>query len=301
MTRTLTLVLATLTVMVAMVPAASAGSCDNPVSHSSASINSIKPQVELGFNLLYRSKFAEARRQFSAWQEMHPCDPLGYVSKAAGYLFEEFHDRKVLTSEYFLDDKRLFGGIEGEPDEGRTTNFAAAIRDGKKIALKQLSENPRDANALFSLAIATGLEADFEIILGKRPMRSLSLIKESEGYARRLLELQPHNADAWLSLGATNYIIGSLPAYKRLFLWFGRTHGNKRLGMEQLQTAVDKGHYLKPLAAIFLALAAIREKQDDLARRLLRDLVAQFPENRLYQRELDRLGDPPANPIIKEP
>jgi hypothetical protein len=54
--------------------------------------------------------------------------------------------------------------------------------------------------------------------------------------------------------------IGCLPAYKRFFLWFGEVHGDKRLGMEQLQITAEKRRYLKPFAKIFLAHAAIREK-----------------------------------------
>ena len=122
-------------------------------------------------------------------------------------------------------------------------------------------------------------------------MESLSWIKEAEVYAKRLLARRPDDADALFSLGAANYILGGLPRYKRVFLWFDRFHGDKRLGMQQLQITAEKGHYLKPLAEIFLALAAIREKQDDLARSQLRDLALHFPENPLYRAELARLDN----------
>ena len=48
--------------------------------------------------------------------------------------------------------------------------------------------------------------------------------------------------------------------------------------MEQLKITAEKGHYLKPFAQIFLALAAMREKQEDLARIQLLDLAAHFPD-----------------------
>jgi len=247
-----------------------------------------KPQIESGFNALYALKFADARSQFADWQQKNPNDPLGYEAMAAGYLFEELYYQHVLTSEFFLSDKRLLGGIQGKPDEGRKRNFEAADQKGRSLALEQLRHDSRDANALFALSIAAGMKADFASILERRQMESLFLIKEAEGYAKRLLELQPDEADAWLSLGAANYIIGCLPAYKRLFLWFGRIHGDKNLGMEQLRITAEKGHYLKPFAEILLALAALREKQEDVARIQLLDLAAHFPENPLFQRELSR-------------
>jgi hypothetical protein len=248
-----------------------------------------KFQIESGFNLLYQLKFGEARKQFADWQWTNPKDPLGYIAMAASYLFEEFYDQHVLTSEFFLNDESLLGGIRGKPNEGRKVNFEAANQKGKNLALKLLSLDSRDDNALFALTIATGMQADFAAILEKRQIESLSLIKEAEGYAKRLLVLQPDEADALLSLGATNYIIGSLPAYKRFFLWFGQVRGDKHLGLEQLRIAAEKGHYLKPFAQIFLALAAMREKQEDVARSQLRDLAVQFPENPLFKAELARL------------
>jgi hypothetical protein len=249
-----------------------------------------KPQIERGFNLLYELKFGEARRQFLEWQERHPKDPLGYVAESASYLFEEFYCQHVLTSDFFLNNERLLGGIRGTPDESRRAGFQAANQKGRELALKRLSEDQHDPNALFSLAISTGMQADFASILERRQFESLSLIKEAEGYAQRLLALQPNDADAWLSLGVANYIVGCLPAYKRFFLWFGRIHGDKNLGMKQLQVTAEKGHYLKPFAQIFLALAAMRENREDVARAQLLDLVAHFPENPLFREELANLG-----------
>ncbi len=246
--------------------------------------------IDKGFDLLYRLKFAEARGQFSGWQAMHPDDPLGYVSIAAGYLFEELYRQGVLTPKFFLDDKRLLGGIQEKPDEGRRSNFEEADEKGRDLALARLRADPGDADALFALTMATGMQADFKAILEKRHMESLLLIKKAEDYAERLLALRPDAADAWFSLGAGNYIIGSLPIYTRLLLWLGQIHGDKRLGMKQLGITATKGHYLKPFAEIFLALAALREKQKDVARTLLSDLVAQFPDNPLFASELVHLN-----------
>jgi tetratricopeptide (TPR) repeat protein len=256
---------------------------------SSAAYAQEKAQIESGFNLLYELRFEEARSRFLQWLQTHPEDPLGYEAIAAGYLFEEFYDQHVLTSEFFLNDKRLLGGIAGKPDERHKTGFEAANQKGRELAKEQLKRDPGDANALFALTIATGMQADYMAILEKRQMESLSLIKLAENHAEQLLALQPDEADAWLSIGAANYIIGSLPAYQRFFLWFRRIHGDKEMGMEQLKIAAERGHYLKPFAKIFLALAAMRENQIEVARSQLRDLVSHFPENSLFRAELARI------------
>lgn len=66
------------------------------------------PELDMGFHLLYELKPEAARAQFAAWRVSHPEDPLGSAAEAASYLFEECYRQGVLTSEYFLDNKRFW-------------------------------------------------------------------------------------------------------------------------------------------------------------------------------------------------
>ncbi len=247
-------------------------------------------EIETGFHLLYEAKFPEARAQFSAWEKAHPDDPLGSTAEAAGYLFEEFYARGILTSEFFLDDKLLLGGATGKTNEARRAAFLAANKRALDLARRRLKSNPQDTEALFALTLSTGMQADFAGLIEKRQLETLHFVREAEGYAKDLLALSPDSADAYLTLGAANYIIGCLPAHKRFFLWFGGVHGDRLAGMWQLEIAVTHGHYLRPFAKILLALVALREKQDAIARALLEELVGEFPQNPLFAKELDKLS-----------
>src|SRR4029077_9394871 len=74
------------------------------------------PGLDAGFRLLYEVKFEQAREAFAQWQRERPAEPLGPALEAASDLFEEFYRKGVLTSEFFLDDNRLLGGIKDKPD-----------------------------------------------------------------------------------------------------------------------------------------------------------------------------------------
>ena len=88
-------------------------------------------------------------------------------------------------------------------------------------------------------------------------------------------------------------MIGSLSASARFVLWFGGIHGDKKLGMSEVQKTADSGHYLKPFAKILLALSARREKQNDLAQKNLKELTEEFPGNAVYSSEYAKaLGRP---------
>ena len=247
------------------------------------------PELDAGFHLLYELKPEEARIQFEALQKSHPEDPLGSAAEAAAYLFEECYRQGVLTSEFFLDDKRFLGKIPLKPDPELRAAFFAADKRSQDLAQLQLKSNPDDANALFAMTLSVGMQADYASLIDKQQLDSLKKIREADVYAKKLLVIAPDAADAYLGLGTANYVIGSLPGFKKFFLGFAGIHGDKKAGIQQLEIAADHGRYLRPFAKILLAMAALREKKSEVARAQLTELVAEFPENPLFASELAKL------------
>ncbi len=248
--------------------------------------------IELGFHELYELRFADARAHFASWESAQPADPLGPVAEAASYLFEEFYAQGVLTSEFFLNDDKLFGPKPLKPDATRKAGFEGAIGRTQALARTRLRARSSDTDALFALALSIGMEGDYASIIERRQFEALRKIKDSEVIATKLLAIDPNQVDANLTIGGTQYIIGCLPAYKRFLLWFGGIEGDRAAGMERLRTAAERGHYLRPYAKLMLALAAMRENQKDLALAELKELVAEFPGNPLFARELAKLDRP---------
>jgi hypothetical protein len=248
-------------------------------------------ETEEGFRLLYELRFEQARSRFLSWQAAHPEDALGYAWLAASYLFEELYKQDVLTSEFFLDDERLLGGIQGQPNEQRGSAFRTAAMKAEELAQRRLRIAPGNSEALLALAVTKGMRADYAGLIERRQLESLRLTREAGRYAETLLTVSPDAADAYVTLGAANYIIGSLPAHKRFLLWFGGIHGDRLGGVMQLQMAAMDGHYLRPFAKVLLALIARRENQPELARKLLEELSAEFPSNPLFHRELALLKE----------
>lgn len=241
--------------------------------------------LDLGFRLLYDLRFAEARNLFGEWQRERPPDPMGYTAEAASYLFEEFAQQGVLSSEFFLDDTRLLGGIAGKGDEGRRSAFLAASRRAREVATHALASKRGDANALLSLTMTTGMLANYASLIDKRQLESLRLIRETEGYGTRLLAVAPNAADGYVALGAARYLVGCLPRYKRALLWVGGITGDREKGMNQLALAASRGRYLRPYAKALLFLASLREGQTARARTLIEELTAEFPASPLFARE----------------
>jgi predicted Zn-dependent protease len=65
----------------------------------------------------------------------------------------------VLSSQFFLDDKRLLGGADGKSNGTSRTAFLTACEAAERLAKERLATNPRDADlrpfAKILLALAT--------------------------------------------------------------------------------------------------------------------------------------------------
>jgi hypothetical protein len=249
------------------------------------------PELGSGFQLLYQLKFEQARELFTNWERQHAAQPIGPALEAASALYEEFYRKGVLTSEFFRDDNRLLGGIKDQPDAGLERQFASAAQRAEKLARDRLQNRPNDTDALFALTIISGMRADDFFLIQKRQLDSLRYLREADRNARVLLKTAPDIDDAYVALGAANYIIGCLPGYKRAALWFGGVHGDKTLGIQQLARAAasEHAHYLRPFARLMLALASLREKDPDVARQQLQTLTMDFPENPVFAAELAKI------------
>jgi len=256
------------------------------------------PELMSGFHQLYEQKFKQARETFTDWQSQNPQEPFGEIALGASYLFEEMYRQGVLTSDFFLNERRFLHGIEGKPDPVRMNNFRDALTRARTLARQRQKTNPKDPEALFALTLAAGMESDSDAILEKKQLDGLKRMKEANEHAKQLLAQRPDAADAHVAPGIANYIIGSLNPGYRFALWFGGIHGDKKLGMEQVAKTAENGRYLRPFAKIMLALAARREKQNALAQKLLHELTEEFPSNDTYAAEYAKAMGLPVPAII---
>jgi hypothetical protein len=246
-------------------------------------------QLDHGFSGLYNLDFAGAQRDFTAWQQLHPDDPVGPVSEAAGFLFSEFNRLGVLEAQFYENDAAFEDRPKLKPDPALRQNFTAAIRRAEALSHARLAKDPRDRDALFAKTLSSGLQADYAALIEKRNLASLHYTKEASASAQELLAVCHDCYDALLATGFSKYIIGSMAAPVRWILRLGGLPSDKQGGIADLQTTAAHGHYLAPFARILLSIAYVREKDRTRALQLLTGLRREFPANTLFSREIAHL------------
>src|SRR5215469_9219089 len=245
--------------------------------------------LDRGFTGLYNLDFGDAQQDFAAWQKMHPEDPMGPVSEAAGFLFSEFNRLGVLEAQFYENDEAFYKRPKLTPDPALRDRFREAISRSESLARAKLAKDPKDRNALFAMTLSSGLQADYAALIEKRNLASLHFTKQASVSAQELLAVCHDCYDALLATGFSKYIIGSMTAPVRWVLRMGGLPADKEGGIADLQTTAEHGHYLAPFARILLAIAYVREKNKPRAIALLSGLEQEFPGNTLFPREIAHL------------
>ncbi len=246
--------------------------------------------LDHGYRHMYNLDFAAAHGAFGEWEKTHPDDPMGPVSDAAAYLFAEFDRLRVLQSEFLTDDEEFVRrGRSLQPDAQARRNFEEALAHAERLAAAALARSPGDENSRLAVLLETGLHADYLSLIEKRNLAALAEIKRSHRLAQELLALHPRCYDAYLAMGVENYLLSLKPLPVRWLLRLGGAQTDRQAGIRQLRITADKGRYLLPYARLLLAIASLRDRDYEEARRMLGWLAKEFPNNGLYRRELLKL------------
>ena len=235
---------------------------------------------------MYNFQFEEAHGTFKQWERLHASDPMGPVSDAAAFLFEELARLHVLQSEFFVHDQHWITDQKLEPDLGLKRRFENALE-----ASRELSERkPDDEDSQFASVLRIGLHSDYLALIARRYAASLKEMKAGRVMAEKLLAKDPNFCDAWIAVGVENYMLSIKPAPVRWVLRLTGAQTDRGVGIEKLKMAAEKGHYLAPFARLMLAVVALRDGDPNRARELLSGLAQEYPHNPLYRQELARLN-----------
>lgn len=144
---------------------------------------------------------------------------------------------------------------------------------------------PRNAQAWYELGSSLGLEASYTASVEGRLMAGFRAAKGAFDAHERVLEIDPTRRDAGLVVGTYRYLVASLSLPIRWMAYLAGFGGGRERGLRMVEEAAAYPGDSRTEARFALLLMYNRERRYDDALRVIRELRAEFPRNRLLELE----------------
>src|SRR5881396_920470 len=208
---------------------------------------------------VYMLRLADARADARELQQRYPDHPAGFLITAESYWWEAQEDprnQKIESAYYHAQHLAL-------------EKAEAAVNEEKYPKVETLAY----------LASAHGSYARFQVTQKGAYFSALRAGLRAHKYAEQVYELDRAYYDIYVGLGAFNFFTGSLPAVIKPFAFLIGARGNRDLGLEQLQTAMEKARYSRTEARIVYYTAMLEDKQYAAGLPILEKLLADYQDN----------------------
>lgn len=246
-----------------------------------------------GFDSLYNIDYAMAGAKFEEMIILNPEHPAGHFYLATTQWLLILNSMRRLQIGLYTDDS-FFAGSGDTVDPQLDRKFRDAITKAVNVAQARVRKNPNDIEGLYFLGAAYGMLAGYEATVTRRFKKALDNGSRGVDYHLKVIKIDPNYADAYLSIGLYNYVVGTLPWVIRWGLKLVKVSGNLQRGLAEIRKAMDYGKYASDDARTVLIAIYQREEDYGEALRLLEELALKYPRNYLYRLEhasiLGRMG-----------
>lgn len=243
------------------------------------------PTTNPGFVSFYNDDFDAAIAYFEQQTKAHPDDPAQFDHLAQSILYREMLRNGALESQLVSGNNPYLRRPKMEISDQERQRFNDSIRSAFRLSTARLAKNPRDLMALYTLAVAHGLRANYLFLVEKAWIEALREETAARRLNEQILKIDPNLVDARLILGLDQYIVSCLPFYMRMLGSVGGFHGDKEGGIRQLELVSKQGVMNRCDAEVILAVIYRREHRPREALPLLKDLAQRFPRNYLFRFE----------------
>jgi len=166
------------------------------------------------------------------------------------------------------------------PPADLDAGFKAYTSKAISLAEARVRANRRDADALYDLGAALGLQASYVATIEGRVGSAFSAARRAYNLHEDVLERDPGRLDAGLIVGTYRYVVSALSLPARWAAYVVGFGGGKERGIQLIEGA--RRHRETQIDSSFaLVLIYNRERRYADALRILTDLQKRFPRNRL--------------------
>jgi len=245
-------------------------------------------RIQQGVRDIYNMEYSRAAEIFQRMIQNAPDDPAGYAYLAMTCWIEELSAKQELSIERFASSDFFEENPKYRPkvDPAVEERFRKLNRQAIDKAWAQIKKDPNDRAALFLHGLAYQNLASFEASLKRNWWPAFRAGDRTYSDHKKLLRMDPDFQDARLSVGAYDYVSGSLPWHIKLVAMLLGKWGDKERGRRELETVAEKGVLAADDARILLILIYTREKNYPKALQYLSELHRKYPHNYLVHLDM---------------
>lgn len=222
-------------------------------------------EIRRGMEYVYKLDFTTSDSIFELLIKQNPEHPQGYYFKASSCFYQ-------IISGYLTD----------------TGEKTFMEWNDKTIAIAEEYERQDPQTGQFYRGTAYGNIARYHAMNGDF-IKAFYYAKKSKSLHEEILENHPENYDAKLTVGVYNYYAAAMPRWMDAVAGLFGLGGNRTLGIQQLETAYDKGDLAKIEAKFFLANVYYEEGDYERSVQFYRDLSSVFDTNPFLYNQLGLL------------
>jgi tetratricopeptide (TPR) repeat protein len=256
---------------------------------AAASVSGAASVLDDAYEAFYNLDYDQALTDYEQALAASPNDPGLHNHLAHTLLYRELFRDGALESQLVTGNNSFLRRAKMEPPADVEKRFFAAIDRSMAICQASIAENPRSTGALHTLAVAYSLRANYNLLVRKAWMASLSDANKAHKYDNDVTRIDPDNYDARLIQGLYDYIVGNLSWSMRAVGFVAGFHGDKQRGLDTIAEVSQKGRDNRIDADIILCALYRREGHVSRAIPLVNMLMERFPRNYLLRFELAQM------------
>jgi len=244
------------------------------------------------FDHFYNLEYDQALAGFVAGAAKAPqsADLQNHIAQTI--LFREMFRAGMLQSQMLTSSNSFLRMPRIEMSAADQQQFTEAIGRAMEMAQSRLNDDPNEPGALYALGVSYGLRGNYNFAVRKAYLDALHDMGFARKFHNRVTRIDPGMADAQLTQGVYEYVVGSLPLGWKMLGLLGGFQGSRTRGIAMLNHVASEGMINRIDATIFLAAIYRREHRSTEAVDVLKPLIPRLPRNYLLRLELAEMyGD----------
>lgn len=245
------------------------------------SVHPSDPLNAVAYDHFYNLDYDRAVQEFDQVLQRHPNDPSAVNHMMTAVLIRELYRMGAMNTGEYANDS-FIGQVHRPADPKVKEQLKELVRRAEQLEQERLKKDPKDVEAIYARGVT---RAQYAVYVGLIERAWFSALRSAVGARHdheRVLELDPNFVDAKLVVGTHNYVTGSLPWSVKAAVALVGLSGSKEKGIRYLYDTVKGNGENSIDAKVLLDLFLRREHRYDEALELIRTLVPSYPRNVLF-------------------